>query len=203
MERNSGACFAHAATWNQRGLTLLELLVTVAIIAIFLGYAIPSYQDVTVQDRMAAEIDDLTGAVQLARSAAVKQGIEVTICASADPTANPPACVSGSSDWSGGWIVFTDIANNKTFSSSSGDVLLQTHAGLKGNDVLTGTAGTQGAFAGALAALTFNRMGGTSDFGALTLNDAKNKLSRRRCSVVSLAGTTHLYTQSLNPGVCP
>ena len=188
---------------QQRGLTLLELLVTVAIMAIFLGYAIPSYQSATVQDRMAAEIDDLTASIQLARSAAVKQGVGVTICASANPTANPPACVGGSSDWSGGWIVFTDIANNKTFSTGSGDVLLQTHAGLHGNDALTGTAGTQGAFAGSLAALTFNRMGGTSDFGALTLNDVKDTLSRRRCSVVSLAGTTHLYTQTLNPGVCP
>jgi type IV fimbrial biogenesis protein FimT len=186
----------------QQGMTLVELVVVLAIAAIFLSYGVPSYQSVTAQDRMAGEINGLSGAIELTRSAAVKQGVPVTICASANPTANPPSC-SGSSSWATGWIVFTDIANNRTYSTASGDTLFRVQAGLQGGDSLTGTAGSPGAFAGNLSALTFNRMGGTANFGGLSLHDGTNRLNWRRCLVVSLVGTTQLNTQVRNPGVCP
>ncbi len=47
-----------------------------------------------------------------ARSAAVRRGSRVTLCASPDPQASLPSCgmASGaaSSGWGSGWVIFTD-----------------------------------------------------------------------------------------------
>ncbi len=165
------------------GFTLVELLVVIAIVAIMLALAVPSYKSVTVQDRMASEIGDFTTDVELARSAAVKQGVPVTICASANPTAAAPAC--GGTGWSTGWIVFTDVANpaNQTYSAAGGDTLLRIHAALQGGDTLAGSSGAIGAYSGTLNVLEFNRMGGTqiaggaTQFDVFSLHDTANTVA--------------------------
>lgn len=192
------------------GFTLVELLVVIAIVAIMLALAIPSYKSVTVQDRMASEIGDFMTGVELARSAAVKQGVPVTICASATPSAAAPAC--DGTDWSTGWIVFTDVANpaNHTYSAAGGDTLLRVHAALQGGDTLTGSTGAIGAYGGTVNVLEFNRMGGTqitgnaANFNVFSLHDSANTAAWRRCVLVAGVGTSQLSTQSQNPGDdCP
>lgn len=189
------------------GFTLTELLVVIAIIAILSAFAIPSYKSVTAQDRMASEINDLNGDIALARSAAIKQGVPVTICASATagmtPTSPPPACTATAAGWNGGWIVFTDVngaggISDQTYAAGTGDTLLRIHAPLQGGDTVNTTPA-------ALAALTFNRMGGTTNAGTLSLHDANNTSAWRRCLVVSLVGASALNTATSgpSPGTCP
>jgi type IV fimbrial biogenesis protein FimT len=192
------------------GFTIIELMVVIAIVAVFMVVAIPSYKSVTTQSRMAGEINDLASDIALARSAAVKQGMTVTICPSANPSATPstsaPAC-SGSTSWSTGWIVFIDTAGNQTF-TTNGDTLLRVHGPFTGSDtlVLSSTSSTP-------TSITFNRMGGTTSFGAapdfsntgtLTLHDSTNNAAWRRCVVLSEAGTITVYSpQNNKQGSCP
>jgi type IV fimbrial biogenesis protein FimT len=180
------------------GFTLTELLVVIAIIAIFTALATPSYKSVTVQNRMASEISDLNGDIELARSTAVKEGVTVTICAAATATdttaANTGSCSGDAAGWNSGWIIFTDVngasgASNQTYVAGTGDTLLRIHPALQGGDTVNTT----------LAALTFNRMGGTADSGTLSLHDSSNYLSWRRCLVVSAVGLRTLDTA----GACP
>lgn len=185
-----------------RGFTLTEMLVVVALIAMFAAFAVPSYHSITVQDRMASEINELSSDVVLARSSAIKHGIPVTICTSNDPLATTPRCGRGS-NWNGGWIVFTDVADNQTFRTSDGDKLIEIHKGLSDGDTIIGTSGSAGASSGKLNAVTFNRIGGTADFGVLSLRDSADTRSWRRCLIVSLAGTVKVVTQSHKSGVCP
>ena len=191
------------------GFTLVEMLVVIAIIAIMLALAVPSYKSVTVQDRMASEIGDFTTDVELARSAAVKQGVPVTICASTNPTAAAPAC---GGTWSTGWIVFTDVVSpaNQTYAAASGDTLLRIHAALQGGDTLAGSSGAIGAYSGTLNVLEFNRMGGTqiaggaTQFDVFSLHDTSNTVAWRRCLLVAGVGTNQLSTKYQNPGDdCP
>jgi len=189
------------------GFTLTELLVVIAIIAIMSALAIPSYKSVTAQDRMASELNDLNGDIELARSAAIKQGVTVTICASATAGISPPAtnysCSASAAGWNAGWIVFTDVngtngASTQTYTTATGDTLLRIHAPLQGGDTVT-TAPTT------LAALTFNRMGGSSVAAnvTLSLHDVNNTAAWRRCLVVSEVGLAAQNTAIQNPGVCP
>ena len=92
---------------TETGITLIELVVTIAIAAILVGAAAPMWKDFIQSHRAATAANTLVGALQLARSEAVKRGLRVSVCSTADPTAAAPVC-SGSGDWHTGWIVFTD-----------------------------------------------------------------------------------------------
>jgi type IV fimbrial biogenesis protein FimT len=184
------------------------MLVVIVITAIVLAYAVPSYKGLIAENRMSGEVNDLLNDVEQSRSAAIKQGVSVVICPSANPTAAAPSC-SGSTSWTSGWIAFTDVAQNQTFATGSGDTLLRVHGALSVGDTLTGTVGAAaiGPFGGTLTYLSFNRMGaatiaGPSNFAAISVHDAANTAAWRQCLVVSLVGTASIDANQ-NAVYCP
>lgn len=88
---------------RSRGLTLIELLMTVAVAAILLAIAGPSFQQALNSNRLSSVANELTGAVQLARAEAVRANRRVTLCQSADGS----ACGHETAIWAG-WILFVD-----------------------------------------------------------------------------------------------
>jgi len=86
------------------GFTLIELMITVLIVAILLSIAVPSFHDTIARSRVASGASALSTAFTTAKSEAVKRGRSVTVCKSANITATPPTCVT-SGDWSQGWII--------------------------------------------------------------------------------------------------
>jgi len=103
---------------SQAGLSLTELVVSMAVAAILMGIGIPSYQYVTYSNRVLTEVDSLRGDMQYARSEAVKTGATVTVCPS-DP--GQRHCIK-SSAWDGGWIIFRDVNNDATI-AAPGNIL--------------------------------------------------------------------------------
>ncbi len=89
-------------TYGQ-GFTLLEVLVTLAVAAVLLGIAVPSYRSVVVRNSIAANVNEFVAGLNFARSQAVTRGRKVQICSSS----NQQSC-NGGSDWSGGWVIFVD-----------------------------------------------------------------------------------------------
>lgn len=92
-----------------RGMTLLELIATLAIAAIVLMLGVPSLQEWIRNNRFLTDVDALVVALQLTRSEAVKRGVRVTLCKSADGT----SCAH-EGGYEQGWIVFVDPNNNAT-----------------------------------------------------------------------------------------
>lgn len=88
---------------RESGLTLVEMLVTLAVAAILLAAAVPSFNALVQNNRAVAQANDLVAAMQTARGEAIKRGSPVTLCASS----NQSSC-NGGSTWSAGWIVFQD-----------------------------------------------------------------------------------------------
>lgn len=86
---------------NQAGFTLIELMVTIAILAIVLGIAIPSFSNILMNNRIDTAAQELYGALQLARSEGVKRKEGIRICRS---NADFDECANGT-DWSSGWLM--------------------------------------------------------------------------------------------------
>lgn len=90
---------------KSSGFTLIELMVTLAVAAIALGIAIPSFNQTMRNNSSSALGSELAGALNYARSEAVKRAKRVSICAS-----NDGATCLAANNWKEGWLVFIDDA---------------------------------------------------------------------------------------------
>jgi len=90
---------------KNSGFTLVELLVTLAVGGILLTAGVPSFTTSIKNNRMVTQLNGFAGALNLARSEAVKRGRTVTLCIR--NTAGTDCNNSG--DWQDGWIVFVDL----------------------------------------------------------------------------------------------
>jgi type IV fimbrial biogenesis protein FimT len=86
--------------WQARGFTLVELMVTLLVLAILLGLAVPSFRDASLSSRLTGYANDLVAGVQIARSEAIKRNATVTLCASEDG-----ATCAEDVGWEVGWII--------------------------------------------------------------------------------------------------
>lgn len=96
------------------GFTLVELLVTVAIAAILLSTAAPSFQTLVMNNRMSAQVDGLINGLNYARNAALSGNVVTTVCPIG--AANSTNC---GIDWGAGWIVVNDPAGSATLLHSA------------------------------------------------------------------------------------
>jgi len=105
----------------SRGFTLVELLVVLAVGAVLLAIAIPSYAFLVNSSRLAAMTNDLVSALHLTRSEAIKRNMRVTVCKTSTAMAETPACDT-TAGWQQGWLVFVDGGTKGVV--DSGDTLL-------------------------------------------------------------------------------
>lgn len=81
------------------GFTLLELLVTVAIAAILVSLAVPSFRTMLLNSQMQARVSALISSANQARLTAIRNGVSATLCPG-DGTS-----VTCGTNWSIGWQV--------------------------------------------------------------------------------------------------
>ena len=115
------------------GLTFVELLIVLSIVAILAAFAMPSLTDFIQNNRAVTQINDLQTSLNLARSEAIKRNTQVVICKSDSGT----ACKDSGSSWHAGWIVFVD-ANRDNKVDSAADIL-QVQDALEGGNQLVFT----------------------------------------------------------------
>lgn len=108
-----------------RGFTLIELIVTVAIVAIALQVAVPSVLTFQRNAELTSTANNLVALLSNARSEAMVRGIS-TVVVPAD-----------GASWSSGAIAFVDVDRNET-ATSTNNITLTTHPALPGYLATTG-----------------------------------------------------------------
>ncbi|NQD91971.1 prepilin-type N-terminal cleavage/methylation domain-containing protein, partial [Pseudomonas sp. CrR25] len=83
----------------RNGFTLIELMVVIVIVAILASIGVPSFRTLIQNNNLTSQTNGLLGLLQLARSEAVTQRQQVTVCPSSDQ-----ATCNGA-DWNDGGLV--------------------------------------------------------------------------------------------------
>jgi len=161
------------------GFTLVEMVVTVAIMALLLALGVPSFQALMRNNRVAAHANEFLGALNLARGEAIKRGsgVRVVLC---------PGTSAGCSGtaWGSGWIVFVDTNNNG--SRDAGEPVLRVYSALSGNETLTGNTNVS-SYISFTADGSARLIGGGFQAGTLTFGLC-NSSNRRNTIVINSVG---------------
>jgi len=92
---------------QQLGITLLELLSSMCILASLVGLAIPSFLSLYERIIIDRIVNDLVGAIHLARQTSYATFTDVVVCKTHDG-----AQCSSLAEWHDGWLVFTNRNND-------------------------------------------------------------------------------------------
>jgi type IV fimbrial biogenesis protein FimT len=105
---------------RYRGLTLVELMITLVILAVTVMVVSPSMSQLIQGNRLRTEAGRLIVAINLARSEAVIRNVPVSVCPSSMAGTGIAEC---SGDYTDGWIVFTNRDRNAQVDSGSDEII--------------------------------------------------------------------------------
>lgn len=110
---------------QQQAFTLLELMVTLSIVAIVMAIAVPNMSQFVKNDRLTSYTNTLISDLMLARGKAVQRNQPTIVCASNNQT----SCTN--TNFKDGWIAGIDIDNDGTLSNA--DELIRVQNAISGD----------------------------------------------------------------------
>jgi type IV fimbrial biogenesis protein FimT len=111
-KQHNGLLVMKKSDFSARGFTLIELMVTVALVAILMAVAVPSMTTFQRNAELTSFSNTMTAAVNAARGEAMKRGRYAMVVP-----------LDGS-NWSSGWVVFVDIDRSQAYEAANDVTLL-------------------------------------------------------------------------------
>jgi type IV fimbrial biogenesis protein FimT len=164
-----------ARTRSHGGFTLIEMIITIVVLGILLGIAVPSFRNASLSSQLRSAANDFIATANFARSEAIKRGTPVTMCVSADGS----SCAAGG--WEQGWIVL------------SGTTVLQHEYAAPSGFKMSAT--------GSIANLSFQPIGVGATPATLTVCRATPSVGNQE-RVVTLDATGRAWLKITRNGVC-
>ena len=173
---------------GHAGFTLLELMVTLAVLGVLAIIAVPAFNEATLSSKLSSYASSFQASLRVARSEAIKRNATITMCRSSDGT----TC-AGSGTWQQGWIVFNDADADGTLNGS--EIRFVREGALSADYVLSSGAGTY--------VLTFQGSGMTATGETVTLCRATpSPGSQKRTITVDATGRATVERLT-NATTCP
>jgi len=170
---------------GQRGFTLAEVMMVIAIMGVILLIALPSLQDFVRDNRLSANMNEFMASFHYARSEAVKRGARVTMCKSATGT-------SCGGNWENGWITFLDADDDGVV--DVGETILTKRGALENGLTLRGNNNVS-------IRITFDSRGYTRGHnGTLRLCDFRGAASAV-ARVITVSGRIRAATDTTGDGI--
>ena len=182
---------------TQTGFTLVELILTMALLGILATIAFSSFGTLIQSNRIATQSNDFMSALMLARSEALKRNSRITVCRSV----NGSACAT-SGGWEQGWIIFADTDNDATV--DVGETIVQVYSALNANSSLQGETNVAAYISYIPTGIT-QLVGGSTQSGTLVMCDDRGWGEAARAIIIRatgrprVAGATDSSVASCNP----
>jgi type IV fimbrial biogenesis protein FimT len=135
---------------SQAGFTAIELLVTLAVLAIIMSIAVPNFSQWITKTRLTSQANELVADILYTRSEAASRGVQATLCPSIDG-----ATCSGANNWS-----LMRIVSITSLGAATGSIA-KTSSPLTSGNILRGTDNA----GNSVNQITFNPYGGTTAGG--------------------------------------
>ncbi len=94
---------------RSKGVTLVELVITLAVAGILTSLAVPAFSNIRAKNAMAGSINLFLSQLHLARSSAVTRERRITLC----PASSPSECDDDHEAWKNGYLIFQDSNKNR------------------------------------------------------------------------------------------
>ncbi len=158
---------------------MLELMIVLGIAAILAAGAVPSMRDAIDRNGRETAMQNLITAISVARTEAVTQGRNVSICRST----NQSTCAATTgSDWDDGWIVFSDTGTAGTIDGT--DALVRVYGVSNDQSVITLKTRANGSFTGDYLQFNANGFLNNSTTGAYFKFCAKDNVATKTRAVL-------------------
>ncbi|QPG06507.1 GspH/FimT family pseudopilin [Salinimonas marina] len=167
---------------KQHGLTLVELMITVAIASILITVGAPGISSILQQNQVIADINNISSVARVARFTAVDESASVVMC----PTNNYTKCES---DWSLAKMVFLDADNDGQLGGA--ETLLVATDPVSSSNTISGVTGS----------LVFRADGSVSQQASIQICPASGNNKYASALLISLWGRLAIATDDDDNGI--
>lgn len=180
-----------------KGFTLVELMVTLAILAILMVIGVPAMQQFLQKRQALARSDNFISAMKYARSEAIKRGKPVAVCRTTTADSVTPNCNTTDTNWASGWLVFEDTAPTDGAFNNATEILFKVQQALPGQGRIDVRPANRTAISFTADGLA---VGSLSSF-VISSDSDTSSATGKRCVAVSVMGRVRSGTVN-NAGDC-
>lgn len=126
---------------KQKGVTLVELMTTLAVGIVLMAVGVPMYQSITANNRIISQTNGLVTALNVAKDDAIRAGGDAgrVVCAKSTALVSQTNC-GDDEDWANGWHAFTDD-DGVVGAFDGSDAVIRHWEPLSGDAVITASTG--------------------------------------------------------------